>query len=202
MKHWLWTWDARFCTAVWSAKPGSKDYVDPALTGVPQVMALASGNASALRDAVKSALPAGLGYEQFLDAVMAQLGLPDMRLPIQYALTYPSREQANFGRMDFRAGMNLSFEAPDMLTFRGLPLAYEAGKAGGTMPCVLNGANEEAVAAFLAGRGVVPSFTDESWPDYQDSAVVVETPDGKRGYGVIRWDERFEGIDLIDLRYA
>ena len=85
-------------------------------------------------------------------AVMAQLGLPDMRLPIQYALTYPSREQANFGRMDFRAGMNLSFEAPDMHTFRGLPLAYEAGKAGGTMPCVLNGANEEAVAAFLAGR--------------------------------------------------
>lgn len=85
-------------------------------------------------------------------AVMAQLGLPDMRLPIQYALTYPSREQANFGRMDFRAGMNLSFEAPDMHTFRGLPLAYEAGKAGGTMPCVLNGANEEAVAAFFAGR--------------------------------------------------
>ena len=85
-------------------------------------------------------------------AVMAQLGLPDMRLPIQYALTYPSREQANFGRMDFRAGRNLSFEAPDMHTFRGLPLAYEAGKAGGTMPCVLNGANEEAVAAFLAGR--------------------------------------------------
>ena len=85
-------------------------------------------------------------------AVMAQLGLPDMRLPIQYALTYPSREKADFGRMDFRAGMNLSFEAPDMKTFRGLPLAYEAGKAGGTAPCVLNGANEEAVAAFLAGR--------------------------------------------------
>lgn len=62
-----------FDTAVWSAKPGGKDYVDPALTGVPQVMALASGNASALRDAVKSSLPAGLGYEQFLDAVMAQL---------------------------------------------------------------------------------------------------------------------------------
>ena len=85
-------------------------------------------------------------------AVMAQLGLPDMRLPIQYALTYPSREQADYGRMDFRAGMNLSFEAPDMNTFRGLSLAYEAGKAGGVMPCVLNGANEEAVAAFLGGR--------------------------------------------------
>ena len=58
------------------------------------------------------------------------------------------------------------------------------------------------VAAFLAGRGVVPSFTDETWPDYQDSAVVVETPDGNREYGVIHWDERFEGIDLIDVRYA
>ena len=85
-------------------------------------------------------------------AVMAQLGLPDMRLPIQYALTYPVRESADFGRMDFMTRMNLSFEPPDMKTFRGLALAYEAGKAGGTMPCVLNGANEEAVAAFLAGR--------------------------------------------------
>lgn len=85
-------------------------------------------------------------------AVMAQLGLPDMRLPIQYALTYPSRETADFGRMDFKTRMSLSFEPPDTETFRGLPLAYEAGKAGGVMPCVLNGANEEAVAAFLAGR--------------------------------------------------
>lgn len=85
-------------------------------------------------------------------AVMAQLGLPDMRLPIQYALTYPTREKADFGRMDFKTRMSLSFEPPDMKTFRGLALAYEAGKAGGTMPCVLNGANEEAVAAFLAGR--------------------------------------------------
>ena len=85
-------------------------------------------------------------------AVMAQLGLPDMRLPIQYALTYPSREPANFGRMDFKTRMSLSFEPPDMKTFRGLALAYESGKAGGIMPCVLNGANEEAVAAFLAGR--------------------------------------------------
>ena len=85
-------------------------------------------------------------------AVMAQLGLPDMRLPIQYALTYPMREKADFGRMDFKTRMSLSFEPPDMKTFRGLALAYEAGRAGGIMPCVLNGANEEAVAAFLAGR--------------------------------------------------
>ncbi len=85
-------------------------------------------------------------------AVMAQLGLPDMRLPIQYALTYPKREAADFGRMDFKTQTSLSFEPPDMKTFRGLALAYAAGKAGGTAPCVLNGANEEAVAAFLAGR--------------------------------------------------
>ena len=58
------------------------------------------------------------------------------------------------------------------------------------------------VAAFLAGRGVVSSFTDETWPDYLDSAVVIETRDGNREYGFIRWDKRFEGIDLIDLRYA
>lgn len=62
-------------TAVWSAKPGDKDYTDPGLTGAPYVMALASGNVSALRDAVKSALPAGLEYEQFLEAVMAQLAM-------------------------------------------------------------------------------------------------------------------------------
>ena len=58
------------------------------------------------------------------------------------------------------------------------------------------------VAAFLAGRGVVSSFTDETWPDYLDSAVVVETRDGNREYGFIRWDKGLEGIDLIDLRYA
>ena len=58
------------------------------------------------------------------------------------------------------------------------------------------------VAAFLAGRGVVASFTEETWPDYQDAAVVVEGPDGNREYGFMRWDEAFEGIDLMDMRYA
>jgi ABC-type nitrate/sulfonate/bicarbonate transport system ATPase subunit len=58
------------------------------------------------------------------------------------------------------------------------------------------------VAAFLAGRGVILSFTDETWPDYLDSAVVIETRDGNREYGFIRWDKRFEVIDLIDVRYA
>ncbi len=85
-------------------------------------------------------------------AVMAQLGMPDMRLPIQYALTYPNRLTSAFPRLDFSEISSLTFEQPDTDTFRGLKLAYEAGKTGGTMPCILNGANEEAVAAFLQGK--------------------------------------------------
>lgn len=90
---------------------------------------------------------------EFCDgAVMAELGIPDMRLPIQYALTYPSREPSDIARLDWRKAMTLSFSPPDTDTFRGLPLAVAAGRAGGVMPCVLNASNEEAVAAFLAGR--------------------------------------------------
>ena len=90
---------------------------------------------------------------QFVDgAVMAQLGSADMRLPIQYALTYPARQPSSFRRLDFSAIGSLTFEAPDTETFRGLPLAYAAGREGGTMPCVMNAANEIAVSAFLAGR--------------------------------------------------
>lgn len=90
---------------------------------------------------------------EFCDgAVMAQLGLPDMRLPIQYALTYPTRWESRLPRLDFSALQTLTFEAPDMDTFRGLGIAYEAGVAGGMAPCVMNAANEVAVAAFLAGK--------------------------------------------------
>ena len=85
-------------------------------------------------------------------AVMAQIGPADMRLPIQYALTYPKRQSSTFERLDFSKLAHLSFEKPDTATFQGLPLAYEAGRAGGTMPCIMNAANEVAVAAFLAGR--------------------------------------------------
>ena len=90
---------------------------------------------------------------QFVDgAVIAQLGAPDMKLPIQYALTYPERQPAEFSRLDFWQMQNLTFEKPDTNTFKGLAFAYEAGKMGGTMPCTFNAANEVAVAAFLAGR--------------------------------------------------
>lgn len=84
-------------------------------------------------------------------AVMAQLGVPDMRLPIQYALMYPERMASTLARLDFARLGTLTFEEPDTKTFRGLAIAIEAGRAGGTAPCVMNAANEIAVAAFLDG---------------------------------------------------
>ena len=81
--------------------------------------------------------------------IMAQLGVPDMKLPIQYALFYPDRRPMDNGRVDFFQLGQLTFEAPDTETFRGLALAYQAAEAGGTMPTVFNAANEKAVALFL-----------------------------------------------------
>ncbi len=87
---------------------------------------------------------------QFNDGSMkAQMGLPDMKLPIQYALAYPHRIDADFPRFDFLNYPNLTFEKPDLETFRNLGLAYEAMNKGGNMPCILNAANEVVVAAFL-----------------------------------------------------
>ena len=87
---------------------------------------------------------------QFEDGSMkAQMGLPDMRLPIQYAMTYPDRLKADFPRFDFAQYPSLTFEKPDTETFRNLALAFEALNKGGNMPCVLNAANEVAVEAFL-----------------------------------------------------
>ena len=84
-------------------------------------------------------------------AIVAQLGEPDMRVPIQYALTYPKRVKNPFPRVDFTQRSNLTFDKPDMETFKCLSLAYRALKTGGTLPAVLNGANEVAVARFLKG---------------------------------------------------
>lgn len=90
---------------------------------------------------------------QFADgSIKAQLGVPDMRLPIQYALTYPDRVYADFGRVDFTRYASLTFEEPDRRTFRNLQLAYDAIHQGGNMPCILNAANEVAVEAFLQER--------------------------------------------------
>lgn len=98
---------------------------------------------------------------QYTDgSIKAQLGVPDMRLPIQYALTFPERIAADFGRVDFRRYPELTFEQPDSDTFRNLALAYEAMYRGGNMPCVLNAANEIAVQAFLQGRCSFTAMSD------------------------------------------
>ena len=85
-------------------------------------------------------------------SVVAQLGLPDMKIPIQYALTYPERRDGIAPRMDFREAWRLDFEAPDVDKFPCLRLGFEAARTGGTMGAVLNAANEVAVEKFLAGR--------------------------------------------------
>ena len=82
----------------------------------------------------------------------AQMGLPDMKLPIQYALGYPDRLPSAFERFNFVDYPALTFENPDTATFRCLPLAFEAMKKGGNAPCVLNAANEVAVQAFLSEK--------------------------------------------------
>ena len=90
---------------------------------------------------------------QFEDgSIKAQMGLPDMKLPIQYALAFPKRIKTEYPRMDFRKYPNLSFDEPDVKTFRNLALATEALFKGGNMPCILNAANEIAVWAFLRNR--------------------------------------------------
>lgn len=89
----------------------------------------------------------------FIDgSVKAQMGLPDMRLPIQYALGYPTRLKSNLPRFDFSAYPELTFEKADIKVFRNLAMAFEVMRLGGNMPCAMNAANEVAVAAFLNGR--------------------------------------------------
>jgi 1-deoxy-D-xylulose-5-phosphate reductoisomerase len=96
-------------------------------------------------------------------ATLAHLGYPDMRVPISYALHYPERADVEVPRLDLAAVGALSFEQPDLETFACLRLALEAGRAGGTAPCVLNAADEVAVAAFLEGRigfTAIPALID------------------------------------------
>ena len=98
---------------------------------------------------------------QFADGnVKAQLAIPDMRLPIQYALTYPERLPSEMPRLDFASGMGLTFEKPDTRVFRNLALAFEAMRQGGNVPCVLNAANEVMVAAFLEGKVSFTAMSD------------------------------------------
>ena len=98
---------------------------------------------------------------QFEDgSIKAQMGLPDMKLPIQYALSFPKRIANNFPRYDFKKVSTLTFEDPDIKTFRNLALAMEALQKGGNLPCVMNAANEIAVYAFLRNRINFLDMTD------------------------------------------
>lgn len=98
---------------------------------------------------------------QFEDgSIKAQMGLPDMKLPIQYALAFPKRIQSDFPRYDFRKVNTLTFEDPDLRTFKNLALAIDALNKGGNLPCVMNAANEIAVYAFLRNRIGFLEITD------------------------------------------
>lgn len=98
---------------------------------------------------------------EFADgSIKAQLGAPDMRLPVQYALTYPDRLQSDFGRINFGTCRSLTFEEPDRRTFRNLNLAYQAMLEGGNRPCMLNAANEVAVEAFLQEKISFTAMSD------------------------------------------
>lgn len=103
---------------------------------------------------------------QFCDGSMkAQMGLPDMKLPIQYALAYPDRLKSDFPRFDFKDFAALTFEQPDREAFPNLVLAHDAMCRGGNAPCILNAANEVAVAAFLNGSipfGKMPEITEDA----------------------------------------
>ncbi len=109
-------------------------------------------------------------------AVMAQLGCPDMKLPIQYALFYPSRPYLNTKRVDFYELGSMTFERPDPERFKGFKYAYEAARRGGSMPTVFNAANERAVALFLEDR---IGFTDiaDLIKHAMDTVAVVDSPD-------------------------
>ena len=107
--------------------------------------------------------------------IMAQLGVPDMKLPIQYALFYPDRRPMDTGRVDFFKLKQLTFEEPDTDTFRGLALAYRAAKRGGSMPTVFNAANEMAVALFLKKKITflqIPELIESSMENHR----VIDNP--------------------------
>lgn len=124
---------------------------------------------------------------EYIDGtVIAQLGTTDMRLPIQYALTYPKRVALAAKRLDFWHLSRLDFAKPDTKTFKGIDLAYAAGRIGGTMPCALNAANEVAVEAFLNGGikfldiySIIETVMQKHKPVYEVSAAVLFAVDAE-----------------------
>ena len=122
----------------------------------------------------QSVIHSAVEYED--GAVIAQLGTPDMRLPIQYALYYPERRNLSGKRLDLFEIGSLTFEKPDTDTFRGLYLAYEAMKKGGNTPTAYNAANEKAVSLFLDRKITYPMIT-ELIEACMDDAQFIENPD-------------------------
>jgi len=114
---------------------------------------------------------------QFHDgSIKAQMGLPDMKLPILYALTYPERVKTEFKRLDFSVFSSLTFEKPDLERFRNLALAYAAMEKGGTMPCILNAANEVVVDAFLKDKIGFMEMSDVI-NSTMEKTTFIKTPD-------------------------
>jgi 1-deoxy-D-xylulose-5-phosphate reductoisomerase len=128
---------------------------------------------------------------EFVDgSVIAQLGMPDMRLPIAYALTYPRRLPLSSPPLDLCLIANLTFERPDETRFPGLALGYAAARAGGTMPTVLNAANEVAVSAFLEGRIRfldIPRVVEQTMTAHAPETLT----DLEQILGVNRWAREF-----------
>jgi len=128
---------------------------------------------------------------EFVDgSVKAQLGVPDMKVPIQYALTWPRRAVSDWARLDFSRLTEMTFRSPDVKKFRCLPLAYRALRAGGTSGAVLNAANEVAVDLFLRGRlgfGRIPDLIEDALDRFPagpaaDFGTIVETDRRTRSY--------------------
>jgi 1-deoxy-D-xylulose-5-phosphate reductoisomerase len=123
---------------------------------------------------------------EFVDgSVKAQIAPPDMRIPIQYALTYPARKESSFPRVDL-VEQSWNFEPPDMERFPALEIAYMAGKSGGTMPAVLNAANEIAVDQFLKGRIKFPEITGIA-RNIMDEHKIIRSPSGEDIVEADRW---------------
>ena len=131
-------------------------------------------------------------------AIIAELGTPDMKLPIQYALYYPERRYLPGDRLDFGTLSQITFEKPDMETFYGLQLAFEAGRAGGSLPTVFNAANEKAVALFLErkiGYLQIPELIQECMEKHRNVAnptleQILDTEQAVYAY----IDEKIKGI--------
>ena len=130
---------------------------------------------------------------EFVDgSILAEMSLPDMRLPIQYVLTYPERRPARRERLDLVKAGQLNFEEPDYEKFPALRLAYEAGQAGGTMPVVLNAANEIAVAAFLE-RKIPFTMIPELIEKVMDKHDNISRPSLEDIYLVDEWSRNITG---------